>query len=55
MKKYTYIDHKTDEVIFESIEEDSAKLTEVDVKFEEATGLKAVKAMWVGCKIKQLT
>ncbi len=30
---------KSGKILFESHEEDSAKLTEVDVKFKEATGV----------------
>lgn len=43
MKHYVYKDMKTNKILFESDEEDSTKLTEVDVKFKKATGLDPTK------------
>lgn len=54
MKKYVYKNVKTKEILFESIEEDEAKLTEVDIKFKEATGLDVIKSMWVAVSIDKI-
>lgn len=39
MKHYVYKDMKSGKILFESDEENSAKLTEVDVKYKKATGV----------------
>lgn len=51
MKHYVYKNMATGEILFESDEKDSAKLTDVDVKFEKATGIDPVKANWIGAII----
>ncbi len=51
MKTYTYRDTKKNEILFTSVEEDHILLTQVDVKFEIATGIDPSKVMWIGCSI----
>lgn len=54
MKKYTYKNVFTKEIVFETTVDDDLKITDVDKLFEEATGMVAAKTMKVAVSIKNV-